>query len=178
MIEHVRPKYGCRACDNEAISNHVKQAPVPHSIIPKGYATPSLLSQIITSKYQYGLPLYRQETMFKQHGIEISRKTLSDWIIHCAELFKPLHDRLHELILEQPVIQADETTLKVMNEDKATSYMWVYATGADSPNGKIKDTAIPNIVPFDYHNSRAGQCAVEFFTKLQRLYASGWLQGI
>ena len=41
----------------------IKQAPVPHSVIPKGYATPSLLSQIVTSKYQYGLPLYRQEAM-------------------------------------------------------------------------------------------------------------------
>ncbi len=130
VIEHVRPKYGCRTCEKEGISNHIKQAPVPHSVIPKGYATPSLMSQMITSKYQYGLPLYRQEAMFKQHGIEISRKSMADWIIRCAELFKPLH----ELILEQPVIQADETTLKVVNEDKATSYMWVYAAGADSPS--------------------------------------------
>lgn len=162
VIEHVRPKYGCRTCEKDGTSDHIKQAPMPHSIIPKGYATPSLLSQIITSKYQYGLPLYRQEAMFKQHGIEISRKTMADWILRCSELFKPLYDRLHELLLQQPVIQADETTLKVINEDKATSYMWVYATGADSPEGKIKGTAIPNIVLFDYHNSRAGQCAVDF----------------
>lgn len=96
VIEHVRPKYGCRVCEKDGISNHIKQAPVPHSVIPKGYATPSLLSQIITSKYQYGLPLYRQEAMFKQHGIEISRKTMADWILRYNELFKPLYDRLHE----------------------------------------------------------------------------------
>ncbi len=92
VIEHVRPKYACRTCDKESVNNTVKQAPVPHSVIPKGYATPSLLSQIITSKYQYGLPLYRQEAMFKQHDIELSRKTMADWIIRCAELFKPLYD--------------------------------------------------------------------------------------
>ncbi|MFT7342089.1 MAG: transposase, partial [Alteromonas macleodii] len=69
VIEHVRPKYACRTCEKDGISNTIKQAPVPHSVIPKGYATPSLLSQIITSKYQYGLPLYRQEAMFKQHGV-------------------------------------------------------------------------------------------------------------
>ena len=69
VIEHVRPKYACRTCEKDGISNTVKQAPVPPSVIPKGYATPSLLSQIITSKYQYGLPLYRQEAMFKQHGV-------------------------------------------------------------------------------------------------------------
>ena len=39
---------------------------MPLSILPKSIATPSLLGQIITAKFQYGLPLYRQETMFKQ----------------------------------------------------------------------------------------------------------------
>jgi transposase len=162
VIEHIRPKYACRACEKDGISNTIKQAPVPHSVIPKGYATPSLLSQIITSKYQYGLPLYRQEAMFKQHGIELSRKTMADWIIRCAELFKPLYEQLHQHLLQQPVIAADETTLKVVDSDKANSYMWLYTTGADSPAGKIPNTAILNLVLYDYHNSRAGQCAVDF----------------
>lgn len=171
VIEHVRPKYACRTCEKEGISNTVKQAPVPHSVIPNGYATPSLLSQIITSKYQYGLPLYRQEAMFKQHGIELSRKTMADWIIRCAELFKPLYDQLHQHLLQQPVIQADETTLKVVDSNKSTSYMWLYATGADSPQATITGSVIPNIVLYDYHNSRAGQCAVDFLDSY-----SGYLQ--
>ena len=171
VIEHVRPKYACRTCEKDGISNTVKQAPVPHSVIPKGYATPSLLSQIITSKYQYGLPLYRQESMFKQHGIELSRKTMADWIIRCAELFKPLYDQLHQHILKQPVIAADETTLKVVESEKVNSYMWLYASGADSPTGNISGTEIPNIVLYDYHNSRAGQCAVDFLKGY-----SGYLQ--
>ena len=162
VIEHVRPKYACRACEKNGTSNSIKQAPVPKSIIPKGYATPSLLSQIITSKYQYGLPLYRQEAMFKQYGIELSRKTMSDWMMKCAELLKPLYDRLHELILEQPVIAADETTLKVVKEDKAKCYMWLYCTGTDSPDNKLVGTNIPNIVLYDYNISRAGKCAVDY----------------
>ena len=162
VIEHVRPKYACRTCEKGGISNTIKQAPVPHSVIPKGYATPSLLSQIITSKYQYGLPLYRQEAMFKQHGIELNRKTMADWIIRCAALFKPLYEQLRQHLLKQAVIAADETTLKVVESDKATSYMWLYACGADSPGGNIPGTETPNIVLYDYHNSRAGQCAVNF----------------
>ena len=51
VIEHVRLKYSCRTCEKEGISTQVKSAPVPPSPIPKGFATPSLLSQIITSKY-------------------------------------------------------------------------------------------------------------------------------
>jgi len=169
VIEHVRPKYACRACEQNGTSNHIKQAPVAPSVIPKGYATPSLLSQIITSKYQYGLPLYRQEGMFKQYGIELSRKTMADWMLRCADLLKPVYERLHELILEQAVIQADETTLKVVAEDKAKCYMWLYCTGTDSPQSNHTD--MPNIVLYDYQNSRAGKCAVNYLQGF-----SGYLQ--
>ena len=123
VIEHVRPKYSCRHCEKTQTRVEIKQAPVPPSPVPKGIATASLLSQIITSKYQYGLPLYRQESLFKQYGIALSRQTMADWVIHCASLFKPLYDRLHDVLLQQPVIQADETTVKVVKEDKQTSYI-------------------------------------------------------
>jgi len=107
----------------------IKQAPVPTSIIPKGSATPSLLSQIITSKYQYGLPLYRQESLFKQYGIELSRKTMADWMIKSHLALQILYERLREILLQQSVIQADETTLKVIGEAKTTCYMWLYCCG-------------------------------------------------
>ncbi|WP_162599187.1 IS66 family transposase [Shewanella algidipiscicola] len=56
--------------------------------------------------------------LFKQHGIEINRRTLPDWMMKCGTLFKPLYQRLRGILLSPPVIQADETTIKVtmMNE--------------------------------------------------------------
>jgi len=158
VIEHVRLKYSCRTCEKTGISTQIKIASVPASPIPKGISTATLLSQIITSKYQYALPLYRQESLFKQYGIELSRKTMADWMMKCADLFTPLYAKLQEVLLQQGVIQADETTLKVINEDKVKSYMWLYCTGTDSPNNQD----IPNIVLFDYQASRAGQCAVDY----------------
>ncbi|WP_444996928.1 IS66 family transposase [Aliikangiella sp. IMCC44359] len=158
VIEHVRPKYSCRTCEKKETQVSIKQAAVPVSPIPKSMATPSLLSQVITSKYQYSLPLYRQEQLFVQHGVELNRKTLSEWMLKCAELFKPIIERWHELMLQQPVIQADETTLNVISEDKVKCYMWLYCTGSDSP----QDNGIPNMVLFDYQASRRGQCAVDF----------------
>jgi len=171
VIEHVRPKYACKTCEQSGTSNQIKQAPMPSSVIPKGYVTPSLLAQIITSKYQYGLPLYRQEAMFKQYGIELSRKTTSDWMMKCGDILQILYDRLKAIQLKQPVIHADETTLKVAKEDKQKCYMWLYATGADSPDGNIKDTNIPNIVLFDYRNSRSASCATDYLGSYQ-----GYLQ--
>ncbi|GAC18804.1 hypothetical protein GARC_1836 [Paraglaciecola arctica BSs20135] len=92
----------------KGISNQIKQAPVPNSFIPKGYATDNLLSQIITSKYQYGLPLYRQETMFKQYSIELSRKTTTDWMKKSADILQVLYDRIRQQLLKHSVIHADE----------------------------------------------------------------------
>jgi transposase len=55
VVEHVRPKYSCRHCEKTSTKVVIKRAPLPPSIIPKRFTTPSLLSQIITSKYQYAL---------------------------------------------------------------------------------------------------------------------------
>lgn len=159
VIETVRPKYACRECEKTGTQNTIKQAPMPLSIIPKGIATPSLLSQIITGKFQYSLPLYRQEAMFKQYGIELSRRTMSDWMQKCADALLPLYDRLHKKLLEQPVIQADETTLNVIKEARSKCYMWVYCTGKDGPD---PTSPIPNIVLYDFQPTRRGQCAVDF----------------
>jgi len=158
VIETVRPQYSCRHCEKTATQVQIKIAPVPLNPIPKSITTPSLLSQIITNKYQYSLPLYRQETLFKQHGIDINRKTASAWVIKCSTLFKPLIDYLHQQLLKQPVIQADETPVKVIHEDKAKCYMWVYCSGTDSAGAK----AIKNIVLYDYQASRAGRCAQNY----------------
>lgn len=52
VIESVRPQYSCRYCEKTYTKVKIKIAPIPSSPIPKSIATPSLLSQIITSKYQ------------------------------------------------------------------------------------------------------------------------------
>jgi len=164
VIEHIRPKYACRHCDKSSTQTPIKQASMPAMPINKGIATSSLLSQLITSKYQYGLPLYRQEAMFKQYGIELSRQTMSSWIDKSATLFTPLVERLKVELLKQPTLFADETPLKVVKSDKVNSYMWVYCSGRDSPE---PNNPIPNIVLYDYHNSRAATCVVNYLDGYQ-----------
>ena len=160
VIEHVRPKYGCRHCEHNGTEVKIKIAPVPPTPIPKSIATASLLAQVITSKYQFALPLYRQEQMFRQFDIELNRKTLAEWMMRCGELLEPVVQRLRDRLLQQPVIQADETPLQVLKEDKHRCYMWVYCTGTDSPNNQ--PGMLPNIVLYDYQPSRSGQCAKDY----------------
>ena len=161
VIKTIRPKYTCRHCEKKGIKNHIKLAPMPATAIPKSMATESLLSQIITCKYQFGLPLYRQETLFSDIGIELSRQTMSSWMLRCAALLEPLYKCLKVALLAEPAIHADETPLKVINAEKATSYMWVYCCGTDALGSNT------NIVLFDYHNSRRAQCAIDFLDGYQ-----------
>jgi transposase len=162
VIEHIRPSYSCRYCEQQGIQTKIKIAPVPPQPIPRSIATPSLLAQIITSKYQYALPLNRQESMFQQYGIDLNRKTMADWMIKSSQLLEPLYHRLKAIQLQQEMIHADETPLKVIHEDKSQCYMWVYCTGGDSPGNATESSRPPNIVLYDYRNSRSGQCPVDY----------------
>lgn len=174
VIEHIRPKYSCRRCEKNNTEVAIKAAPVPPSPIPKSIATPSLLAQVITAKYQYALPLYRQESLFQHYGIALNRKTLSSWMIRCAELLQPVYERLIQLQVQQPVIHADETPVKVVLEEKTQSYMWVYCTGADSPandTSPANQDAIRRIVIYEYQDSRASRCPVNYLKDF-----SGYLQ--
>ena len=164
VIKHVRPKYSCRACEREGTQVSIQIADVPDTIIPKSMATPSLLAQIVSNKMHYGLPLYRQEKMFAEAGIELSRQTMSRWLITCAAKLQSLMLLMKAELLKQPVLWADETTLDVLEVDKSTCYMWVYGCGVEGSNG-------PKLVLFDYQDGRSGAHAVQFLEGY-----SGYLQ--
>ena len=159
VIETVRPKYTCRHCEKTAEVTSFVIAPVPCSPIPKSMATASLLAQIICNKYQFGLPLYRQVTLFQQSGIDIDRRSMANWMIKCADWFERITDAFKNHLLQQIAIHADETPIKVIDEEREKSYMWVYCSGADSPNA---NSSIKNIVLYDFQPSRAAACPKAF----------------
>lgn len=147
VIRHIRPKYSCRCCEQQATRTTIKIAPAPASILPKSIATPTLLSQIITAKYQFGLPLYRQEALFNSFGIELHRQTMSRWLIKVSTQLMPLYERLHALLLERPALWSDDTPVKVLDVDKSQCTMWVYGCGGDKPAESLNNVPLPpNIV--------------------------------
>lgn len=83
MIETLRPKYACRACEKNNTTTPIVIAPMPAGPIPKSMVTPSLLAHIIGNKYQLALPLYRQEIVFKQLNIDLNTKIMEGEI--CGE---------------------------------------------------------------------------------------------
>ena len=85
MIEHVRPKYACRACEAHVVI--AERLPEP---IEKGLPGPGLLAHVAVSKYADHLPLYRLEGIFRRFGVELSRSTMCDWMAVAAELLEPI----------------------------------------------------------------------------------------
>ena len=143
VIQHVRPKYACNRCDEG-----VSVAPMPILFLPKSMATPSLVAHTIVSKYQDHLPLYRQEKIWQRMGIEIPRNTVCGWIMAAAEVCMPMRETLVSTLISSGYIQADETTLQVMDEpnrkNTSLSYMWLYRSAKpDKP-----------VVLFDYRETR------------------------
>lgn len=128
VIEHVRLKYACKACELT-----IKTAPVAKQPIPKSIATPSLLAHIAVSKFDDHLPLYRLEEIFNRHGVDVSRMTLSSWMIRCGELVQPLINLLQDHINNYDIAYADETPVQVLQQKVMSpikkSYMWLFTGG-------------------------------------------------
>lgn len=124
VLHHKRLKYACPCCDT-----HIVTAKKPAQPIEKSIASPGLLAHIATQKYLDALPLYRQTEIFKRIGVEMDRTTLANWMVRCGQLVQPLINLLHERMLEQTVLHADETRVQVLNETgraaETQSFMWV-----------------------------------------------------
>ena len=150
IVEHVKYVYTCRQCEKENIKTPVITAKMPNPVLKGSFVSPSLMAYTMHRKYSEAVPLYRQEQQFNNFGIELSRQNLANWVIHGSNTWlKPLYDRMHEILLEEEIIYADETTMQVLDEkDKkptTKSYMWMYATGKHSKQ----------IFLYEYQSSRS-----------------------
>lgn len=133
VIEYRQHRYACRHCEQQAIQTPIIEAPMPKAILPGSIASPSLLADILYQKYVNHIPLYRQESQFKQLDVALSRQTLSNWVIRTADRLAPFAQRLHEHLIQCDCLHSDETTVQVIKEDgreaKNKSYMWLYRSG-------------------------------------------------
>lgn len=154
---HIRYKYACKNCEGvEDDGPTVKIAPLPAQLIPKSNATAGLLAHIAVAKFADGLPLYRQQKIFKRLGIDLPRATLAKWMIQAAGKCTRLIELLQEQIRSGPLINIDETPLQVLNEpgrrNTSKSYIWVFRGGpVDRP-----------CLLYHYQPTRSGRKALEF----------------
>lgn len=159
VVKHVRFVYACRRCENEAITTPVITTPMPRPVYPGSLASSSMMAYIMSQKYVESMPLYRQEQQFARLGVLLSRQTLANWMIYGADQWlRLLYERMHEHLLQQDILHADETTLQVLREPgrsaESTSYLWLYRTGREGPP----------IIVYEYQQTRAGEHPRKFLS--------------
>ena len=123
--------------------------PLEPCLIPGSVLTPSLGALLLTEKFCYHQPFYRQEWRLRAtHGIELTRNNMCNWHDHLADRLLPLYQLIAEKLRQSSYLKADETPIACLEPGKgrtATGYFWAYHHPEHGPL-------------FDWHKSRANTC--------------------
>ena len=163
VIRHERVKYACPCCDGA-----LRLASKPAQIIPKGLFSESALAWITTSKFDDGLPLYRQSALLaRMTGAELSKNTMAASIVRVGIGVQPVINLMRDHLLDSPITFGDETTVQVLKEAgrsaQSKSYMWAQMTNASGSSGTG-----PPIRLFSYAPSRSGATAQTLYAGMSR----------
>lgn len=159
IIRHIflRKAFLCQACKADDVTT-IQRQNIPKRLIPGSAASASAVSYTMYQKYVNAMPLYRQEQDWKQMGVHLTRATLANWVNTCSiSYLNPLYELLHQKLILQEVLLADETPCQVLKEKGRTpqqkSYMWCYRTN---------DYATEPIILYEYQPGRSGEYAKTF----------------
>ena len=151
VIRYVRHK----AVRKNQVDRPIETAPVPLLPIARSYASAELLADLMVGKYADHMPFYRQIEKLKREGISLPPPTVNDWFLDVSDLLRPLYYRIKDLVLGSDYIQADETTVPVVNDEKhrtVKGYLW-----------QVRDV-MHDLLFFHYdHGSRSKDVALGLF---------------
>jgi len=157
VLEHHLAVYKCNK------TGKIVKAPHPKEMLNNSIATPSLVAGIMNAKYTNAMPLYRLEKEMEQMGLHIPRQNMAHWVIQCADtILYPVYLKLKQLLCQQSVVQADETTVEVSKDGRpagSKSYMWVYRTSELIPETPV--------ILYDYRKTRNSTNPEEFLEGFQ-----------
>lgn len=163
--EHIMYSYACKACEKETGESNIVSTSAPKSVFYNSMASNELVAHTVALKYQHAMPLYRQESYFDMMGATLSRQTLCNWSMAAAKALEPLYNHMKEDLLKRDYIHADETTLKVINDNgkdsKSKKYMWLY----------MSETNDKPVILYDYQSTRSSSCPKNFLDNF-----TGYLQ--
>ena len=159
--QYVQTVYKCTVCgsaESPREQDHFVSAALPKPLLNHCIVSPSMMTEILYEKYFKGVPLNRQENMWQDLGIIITRKDMAHWTNRvCEEWLQPVVDVIHRHMLEEcKVIHADETRIQCNHEPgrkaHTDSFMWVLVSGENEPH---------KMVLFHYTMTRNGNHAKE-----------------
>ena len=92
----------------------VRSMPPPLSIVESCKYDFSVVAAIAGMKFGFHMPTYRQQDWFAQCGWFPGRSTINDLINYGVNTIGPLHQQMWHLLLEQPILLGDDTTVRVL----------------------------------------------------------------
>jgi transposase len=140
-------------------TKEIKTGEMPVLPIAKSYASSSLLADLMVGKYVDHLPFHRQLEQFRRVGVHLPPPTVNGWFREVADLLRPLHFRLQELVMQADYLQSDETTMPVVHEEKhkaVKGYIWLVRSVMDGRQLFYYD-----------HGSRSGKVVLKLFSKFK-----------
>jgi transposase len=137
-------KFWVRVIKREKRGSHCEEeqgvatAPVPAQIVPKGKLSNDFIIETVVRKYQLHLPVYRQcAALAEDHGIELSRKTLTDAILAAGGLLEAVLRAQRLELLAGGYIQADETRMPCQTGEKTGRHHQAYIWEFSQPGGIV-----------------------------------------
>lgn len=125
--QYIRPKYAAPLAEG---SSTVLMAALPGRMLERCMAGEGLLAQMIVDKYMDHLPIHRQLQRYQRMGVTIAQSTSNGWFRMALNHLHALHQAHKRTTLATSILQADETPIKVLDEDKKGAthrgYYWVY----------------------------------------------------
>jgi transposase len=95
----------------------VVEAPRPVGLVEGNRYDTSVAAQIVTHKYSYHLPIYRQQDIFASCGWTPARSTLLNILRAAAECIAVFVAHLREVVRAGPIIGTDDTTVTLLTPD-------------------------------------------------------------
>src|SRR5262252_2436723 len=131
-VEHVQEVLRCRC------GGHVVTAPGAPKVIEQGRYGASFLAHLVVAKCVDSIPIYRLEKDFKRQGVPVSRSTMNELFHRAAAILQPLSNRLLDTIRTRPIVQADETRLRMLDDGTGkpkNGFQWTFV--AEDEEGEV-----------------------------------------
>ena len=129
IIEHHQIIYGPSPEVAEERTIKPIAAVLPPRPLEGCIAGAALIAQLLTFKYFFHLPLYRQEEAFRHAGLSLPRSTLCDWVLKAAFELNPIARFIETAIRAGPVLQLDDTPIKCQagkGHGNFQAYLWSF----------------------------------------------------
>jgi transposase len=148
VIRTIRRKAVCTCC------KQFSQPPMPGLPIERSIAHPSLLADILVSKFADHQPLYRQSAIAARDAVKLDPASMGRWVGQCEALCEPLTEALRRHTVATWKLHVDDTPIPVLapgNRKTKTGRLWVYVRD-DTRSGSTD----PAAVWFAYSPDRKG----------------------